>query len=86
MTKAKPPKEEGRAENAADLANCDKQPLPQHIETVNPSSLQERWEAEGGRILGLYRQTGNAVHLKAFRVHQAAMGARLSGLLGSQPG
>ncbi len=83
--KRKPPKEEGRAENAARLANNDRATSLYHQPgNVNRTSLQARWHAEGARILGLYRRTGNHAHLKAFQVHRAAMGARLR-LLGGYP-
>jgi hypothetical protein len=37
------------------------------------------WQQEATRLLSEYRRTGNAAHLKAFRVHRGAMGGRLRG-------
>ena len=35
------------------------------------------WRQEAARLRSEYGRTGNAAHLKAFRVHRAAMGGRL---------
>ena len=37
------------------------------------------WRQEAARLVSEHRRTGNAAHLKAFRVHRAAMGGRLRG-------
>jgi hypothetical protein len=39
----------------------------------------ERWRKEARRLFAEYQRTGDTAHLKAFRVHRAAMGARLRG-------
>jgi hypothetical protein len=43
-----------------------------------------QWRKEAQRLFAEYRRTGNMAHLKAFRVHRAAMGARLRGRLKNQ--
>src|SRR5207253_810632 len=43
--------------------------------SVNHTRTQ--WQKEAGRLLAEYRRTGDTAHLRAFRVHRAAMGARL---------
>jgi hypothetical protein len=37
----------------------------------------EQWRKEARRLFAEYRRTGQTAHLRAFRVHRAAMGARL---------
>lgn len=40
-------------------------------------AIRAVWRLEAARLLSEYRRTGNTAHLKAFRVHRAAMGGRL---------
>ena len=40
-------------------------------------AIRAVWRQEAARLLSEHRRTANAAHLKAFRVHRAAMGGRL---------
>ena len=43
-----------------------------------------QWRKEAQRLFAEYRRTGDTAHLRAFRVHRAAMGARLRGRLSNR--
>ncbi len=72
-----PPKEKGALQHG---------PLPCKLASAeyrSRFSLQARceirWCSEAKRILAEYRRTGNPAHLKAFRIHRAAMVGRMRG-------
>ena len=46
--------------------------------SVNHARTQ--WRNEARRLFAEYSRTSHGAHLKAFRVHRAAMGARLRGI------
>jgi len=45
--------------------------------SVNRALVQ--WRREAARLWTEYRRTGHPSHLRAFRIHRAAMGGRLHG-------
>lgn len=47
--------------------------------SVNHALTQ--WRKEAARLLAEYQRTGHPSHLKAFRIHRAAMGGRLRSLM-----
>lgn len=70
-----PAKEKGALQHAPLLSKLSPAEYPSRL------GLQARreisWLREAKRILAEYRRTDNPAHLKAFRVHRAAMGRRM---------
>ncbi len=66
-----PPKEKGAPGSAPLL---DRLSL---IEYRWSRYLQAHWRREAIRLFTEYRRTGNPAHLKAYRVHRAAMNRQL---------
>lgn len=75
MRSISPKTKSGGAANATRLESYLTETLTSHIPSVNHT--HEQWRREASRLLAEYGRTGNPEHLKAFRVHRAAMGARL---------
>ena len=50
--------------------------------SVNHTRAQ--WRKEAQRLFAEYQRTRDRKHLRAFRIHRAAMGARLRGKLASR--
>ncbi len=70
-----PPKEKGALQHAPLFTKLAPTEYPPRRRTQ--ARCEIRWWREARRILAEYERTGNPVHLRALRVHCAAMRARL---------
>ncbi len=72
----KPPKEKGGIVTAARLERSNyTSKLFYRNSRVNHT--REQWRGEATRLLAEYYRTKNPAHLRALRVHRAAMGGRI---------
>lgn len=72
-----PPKEKGTLQHAPLLSKLAQTGYALALSLQ--ARCEIRWREEAKRILAEYSRTGNPAHLKAFRVHRAAMGRRMRG-------
>lgn len=82
MKPTSPKKKSGGAGNAARINPHS--PGILFSDSLSVNHTREQWLKEAQRLFAEYRRTGDTEHLRAFRVHRAAMGARLRGRLSNQ--